>query len=52
MVDMDLEKFFDNVCQSKLIEILSRTIKDGRVISLINKIMNAGVVQNGLFERT
>lgn len=52
VVDMDLDKFFDTVCQSKLIEILSRTIKDGRVISLINKIMNAGVVQNGLFERT
>ena len=29
VVDMDLEKFFDTVCQSKLIEILSRTIKDG-----------------------
>lgn len=33
VVDMDLEKFFDTVCQSKLIEILSRSIKDGRVIS-------------------
>lgn len=52
VVDMDLEKFFDTVCQSKLIEILSRTIKDGRVISLIHKYLNAGVVQNGLFERT
>lgn len=52
VVDMDLEKFFDNVCQSKLIEVLSRTIKDGRVISLIHKYMNAGVVSNGLFERT
>jgi retron-type reverse transcriptase len=31
VVDMDLEKFFDTVCQSKLIEVLSRTIKDGRV---------------------
>ena len=30
VVDMDLEKFFDTVCQSKLIEVLSRTIKDGR----------------------
>ena len=29
VVDMDLEKFFDTVCQSKLIEVLSRTIKDG-----------------------
>ena len=30
---MDLEKFFDTVNQSKLIEILSRAIKYGRVIS-------------------
>jgi group II intron reverse transcriptase/maturase len=52
VVDMDLEKFFDTVCQSKLIEILSRTIKDGRVISLIHKYLNAGVVQKGLFEKT
>ena len=48
VVDMDLEKFFDNVCQSKLIEVISRTIKDDRVISLIHKYMNAGVVTNGL----
>ena len=49
---MDLEKFFDTVCQSKLIEVLSRTIKDGRVISLIHKYLNAGVIANGMFERT
>lgn len=49
---MDLEKFFDTVCQSKLIEVLSRTVKDGRVISLIHKYLNAGVVANGKFERT
>ena len=52
VVDMDLEKFFDTVSQSKLIEVLSRTIKDGRVISLIHKYLNAGVIANGLFERT
>ena len=52
VVDMDLEKFFDTVCQSKLIEVLSRTIKDGRVISLIHKYLNAGVLINGMFERT
>lgn len=52
VVDMDLEKFFDTVCQSKLIEVLSRTIKDGRVISLIHKYLNAGVLVNGMFERT
>ena len=31
MVDMDLEKFFDTVNQSKLMEILARDIRDGRV---------------------
>jgi group II intron reverse transcriptase/maturase len=52
VVDMDLEKFFDTVCQSKLIEVLSRTIKDGRVISLIHKYLNAGVIRKGMFEKT
>jgi group II intron reverse transcriptase/maturase len=51
VVDMDLEKFFDTVCQSKLIEILSRTIKDGRVISLIHKYLGAGVISGGVFEK-
>jgi retron-type reverse transcriptase len=42
-VDIDLEKFFDKVNHSKLIEVLSRKVKDGRVISLIHKYLNAGV---------
>jgi RNA-directed DNA polymerase len=51
-VDMDLEKFFDTVNQSKLIEVLSRTVKDGRVISLIHKYLNAGVVVRNKYEET
>jgi len=51
-VDMDLEKFFDTVNQSKLIEVLSRTVQDGRVISLIHKYLNAGVVIRNGFEET
>ena len=52
VVSVDLEKFFDTVNHSKLIEVLSRTIKDGRVVSLIHKYLNAGVLQNGFFEKT
>ncbi len=52
VVEMDLEKFFYTVCQSKLIEILTRTIKDGRVLSLIHKYLNAGVISKGIFENT
>lgn len=51
-VDMDLEKFFDTVNQSKLIEVLSRTISDGRVISLIHRYLQAGVVIANKFEQT
>lgn len=50
VVDMDLEKYFDTVNQSKLIQILSATIKDGRVISLIHKFLLAGVMVGGMFE--
>ena len=52
VVSMDLEKFFDTVNHSKLIEVLSRTIKDGRVISLIHKYLNAGVAKDGFFQET
>lgn len=52
VVDMDLEKYFDTVNQSKLIQLLSETIKDGRVISLIHKFLRAGIVIDGLFEKS
>lgn len=50
VVDLDLERFFDTVSHSKLIEILSRTIKDGRVVSLIHKYLRSGVINKGMFE--
>ena len=52
VVDMDLEKFFDTVNQSKLIQVLSQDIKDGRVISLIHKYLRAGVIVRKKFEET
>jgi len=52
VVDMDLEKFFDTVNQSKMIQLLSRTIKDGRVVSLIHKYLKAGAMNKGKFEET
>lgn len=49
VVDLDLERFFDTVNHSKLIELLSRTIKDGRVVSLIHKYLRSGVIDRGLW---
>ena len=51
-VGIDLERFFDTVNQSYLIELLSHTIKDGRVISLIHRYLYAGVMVNGVYQPT
>lgn len=51
-IGLDLEKFFDRVNHSKLIEVLSRTVKDGRVVSLIHKYLNAGVMVSHKYEAT
>ena len=52
IVDIDLQAFFDNVNQDKLIGIIRRTIKDGRVVSLIRKYLVSGVMVNGVIEST
>lgn len=52
VVDMELEKFFDTVNHSKLLQILSETIRDGRVISLIHQYLKAGVFVQNIFEET
>ena len=43
-VGIDLVRFFDTVNHSFLLRILSRTINDGRVISLIHKYLTSGVM--------
>src|SRR5690606_42051472 len=46
----DLEKFFDTVNHSKLIELLSHTVKDNRVVSLIHRYLNGGIQIGQIFE--
>lgn len=52
VVDIDLEKFFDNVPQDKLLRLFSDVIKDGNVVSLVNKFLKAGVMVGNDYEES
>ena len=52
IVDIDLQSFFDEVNQDKLIGIIRRTIKDGNLVSLIRKFLQSGVMEKGIIQET
>lgn len=52
IVDIDLEKFFDNVPQDKLMSYIGRVIQDPDTESLIRKYLKSGVMENGMYEAT
>lgn len=52
IVDIDLQSFFDEVNQDKLIGIIRRTIKDGNLVSLIRKFLQSGVMEKGVIQET
>ena len=52
IVDIDLEKFFDTVNHDRLINLVSRKITDGDVISLIRKYLVSAIMVNGKYEES
>ena len=48
VVDMDLEKFFDRVNHDLLMQKLSTKIEDGRVLRLIRRYLEAGMMAEGI----
>jgi RNA-directed DNA polymerase len=48
VVDMDLEKFFDRVNHDVLMSRVARKIEDKRVLGLIRRYLQAGVMEDGL----
>lgn len=52
IVDIDLEKFFDNVPQDKLMSYVGLVIHDPDTESLIRRYLKSGVMENGMYEAT
>ncbi|MBS1257690.1 MAG: hypothetical protein MAG551_00735 [Candidatus Scalindua arabica] len=45
IIDADVTKFFDNMSHGRIREILRMRINDGKIIRLIGKWLNAGVIE-------
>lgn len=52
IVDIDLERFFDTVNHDRLMNLISRTVDDGDVISLVRKFLVSGVQINEEYKET
>lgn len=48
VVDMDLAKFFDEVNHDKLMAKIAKKVKDKKLLLLIRRYLQAGVMENGL----
>jgi len=48
VVDIDIEKFFDRVNHDVLMSRLARRIKDKRLLRIVRRFLEAGMMKNGL----
>jgi group II intron reverse transcriptase/maturase len=52
ILDLDLKSFFDNIPKEKLIQLIEKRIADPRILRLIQKWLNAGVMEDGVWSET
>ena len=52
VIDLDIEKFFDKVNHDKLISIIREQVKDDVTLHLLRKMLQAGVLEEGLVSPT
>ena len=52
VVDLDLEKFFDRVNHDILLSRVAKKVSDKRILGLIRRYLQAGVMDQGLVEAT
>jgi len=49
VLDADITGFFDNICQNSLVKLVERRIADPRVLGMIRRWLEAGVMEEGKY---
>ena len=52
VLDLDIKGFFDNLDKELLVEMVEQRIADSRILRLVQKWLNAGIVVNGSWPET
>lgn len=50
VVDIDIEGYFDTINQERLMELLKQDVSDGRLLTLIESFLKAGVLEDGKWQ--
>jgi RNA-directed DNA polymerase len=52
VLDADIKSFFDNLDKSQLVKFVEHRVADPRILRLIQKWLNAGVMEDGIWSET
>jgi group II intron reverse transcriptase/maturase len=52
VIELDIRKYFDSIDHERLRGVLSQRVRDGAVLRLIGKWLNAGVMEDGALRQT
>ena len=52
VLDADIQGFFDNLPHAVIMEAVASQVADGNILSLIEKFLRAGVMEDGVFKPT
>jgi len=52
VVELDIRKYFDTIDHEKLVGMLRQRVRDGVILRLIGKWLNAGVMEDGALRRS